>query len=315
MLIVDTSGDTDKFSQRIQAIEKMAQAHPNLAIQIVLPEKSISPLPQFSEKTTLTTSPSTIRKSVELLQTKEGAILVTAGDTRKLVAWAIREIGLLHPKVQPVLVAEFPKTRGRFVFVDVGSTLWPTPEVIGWAALAGNTAATSLLQKIPKIGLMNIGEETRKGGRELEECRLLLTDIFREQFMGNIEFNHLVDSDIDVLVTSGFLGNLTLKVSEGILGMQKGKIENACRRNPLLWPLALLFKRLAKIFRADLDWRDCAGAYLLGIKKPIIVTHGRSDTKAFLTALKRAQHPSYLEIWSRLEQDRLIKEWLSDLES
>lgn len=315
MLIVDTSGHDKEFEQRILAIEKMAQAHPDLPIQIVLPKKSISPLPQFPENTTLVTSSQTIRKSIELLRIEKQAVLVTAGNTGRFVAQAIKEIGLLHPKIQPVLVAEHPKTCGRFVLVDAGSTLWPTPEVIGWAALAGNTAATSLFQKIPIIGLLNIGEEAGKGGRELEECRLLLADIFKKQFMGNIEFNNLVNSNVDVLVTSGFLGNLALKAGEGMLGMQKRKIKNACQRNPLLWPLALLFERLSKIFWADLDWRNFAGAYLLGIKKPIIITHGRSDAAAFLTALEHAQHPNCLDIYARIKQDPLIEKWLSTLES
>lgn len=228
----------------------------------------------------------------------DNAAFLSAGDTGNMVRQLTRRVGRIvkHP---PILCSLTPKVGGTYITCDVGGgTLFPDLDGNLFAARCGEIVARSLYGKSPRIGLFNVGEEYGKGGETMNAIFHALETRYGDDFVGNVEPNHamLGHPDIDVLATTGFIGNVFLKSAEGPLGLLKESIRAKCRRAPWLTPLAWLAK---KLLLDEVAWQTYAGAYLIGMKKPALITHGRSDQRAFRYALECAAHPTTHEIWQR----------------
>lgn len=300
-LIVEMSGDEDRSEDRYQALEIFAHKHSDISFCVILKEGRCDRLfltkeGKLTQRVVHHRCRIPYQHACELLSDIEDAVLISAGDTTKLVTQAVKRVGLINPQVPPVLAAVFPKIKGEFIVTDVGGSLKLDEAGFLWTAFAATQVAKVLFGKEEiKVGLLNIGEEAGKGNAELVQIRRALELSPNHHFVGNIEFHSVVASkpDIDVLLTSGELGNHLLKISEGLIALVFGKLSSAMSSyavNESGWTTV----------RQTLSWQQYSGAYLLGVKKPIIITHGRSDEKAFFIALERACMPQTLEIWKRL---------------
>ena len=139
----------------------------------------------------------------------------------------------------------------------------------------------------PKIGLLSIGEEDAKGNELTKEAFKLIKDS-RVNFTGNIEGQDIFSGEADVVVCDGFVGNIALKVSEG-LAETIGKILKRELVKQVSGKIgALFFKKAFKSFKKRMDYSEYGGAPLLGISKPCIICHGRSTSKAIKNAIKVA---------------------------
>jgi glycerol-3-phosphate acyltransferase PlsX len=153
----------------------------------------------------------------------------------------------------------------------------------------------------PKVGLLSIGEEDAKGNELTKEALKLLKDA-DVNFIGNIEGKDIFEGEADVVVCDGFVGNITLKVSEGLAEtlskmLKKEMMEKASGKiDPSL------LKEAFKNFKLRTDYSEYGGAPLLGISKPCIISHGRSSSKAIKNAIKVAgtfQSKGVIDVISR----------------
>src|SRR5574344_1645737 len=169
------------------------------------------------------------------------------------------------------------------VFVDAGANVDEKPVVLRDFAIAGSVFAECQLGiKNPKVGLLNMGEEEKKGPASVQEAHQLLKTA-PVNFIGNIEGRDVVLGKADVIVCSGFVGNVVLKMLEGFYELHQkmfGKIDSpAGRKFDEMW-----------------DYRTAGGALLLGLKGTGIIAHGRSDAKAIEQAVKVAYQFAFTQI-------------------
>ena len=153
----------------------------------------------------------------------------------------------------------------------------------------------------PRIGLLNIGEEETKGGAELKKTFQLLKRAEDLNFIGNIEGKDIPRGVADVVVTEGFLGNVVLKMLEGVADVVKETGKYAFKKK-LSWKIAmvLLAPGIKKLKRRT-DYSEYGGAPILGFKKLAIKAHGRSNAKAIANAIKVAANSSKQNICTKIE--------------
>jgi len=293
-------GDPDKLPQRQKAVSEFNSAIASGSIQ------GLEVLSSNAEDA--------LGWGIGTLHQRENAVLVTAGDTGKVIELAAKPIiGYLGNvrKTPMVLAGILPKLRGFCVFVDMGGTFLPTLPVLTWSAIAGRVVAQVIFGKdSPTIGFLNEGEEADKGGK-IARIRQEIERQFTELGpITNVEPNRIFETDCDVIVTSGFIGNVCIKSCEGTIELIQKTIIKRCKRQPYLLPLAWFFDQLSTLFLADLDWRIHSGAYCLGCSKPVIITHSRCDKKGFFHALVKASQPKTLEIWRTLSSNPLVEQWI-----
>jgi len=212
--------------------------------------------------------------------------VVSAGNTGAVVAAGLRTRLFLKGVKRPGIAVTLPTLRGRSILMDVGANPAARPEhLLQYAVMGGLFAREMLGIETPRIGLMNIGSEEGKGNDLYRESHTLLqSSPLSGQYVGNIEGRGLYKGEADVLVCEGFVGNVVLKVSEGmaefmmkavgqaVLGSLDKEKENAARA----------LHELAQKYH----YQEEGGAPLLGIDGTCIICHGSSESRAIANALR-----------------------------
>jgi glycerol-3-phosphate acyltransferase PlsX len=221
--------------------------------------------------------------------------LVSAGSTGALVLAASRAVPLIEGVRRAALAAVYPTRKrstsnDRFaLLLDVGATVRCTAEQLLFFAYMGHAYA-SRISKVahPTIGLLNMGEEETKGDEVLVAAHKLMKSDPRLNFVGNVEGNQLPAGVADVIVCEGLLGNVVLKMAEGVFETAKN-IGDYAFKTKLRWRLglALLSSGLRQI-KALTDYGEYGGAPLLGLQKIVIKAHGRSGASTLVNAVKVA---------------------------
>lgn len=227
----------------------------------------------------------------------EGAAdgLVSAGSTGALVLATARHIPLIEGVRRAALAAVYPTRKraqnaDRFaLLLDVGATVRCTAEQLLFFAYMGHAYA-SRISKVerPTIGLLNMGEEETKGDDILVAAYQLMKNDPRLNFVGNVEGNQLPSGVADVIVCEGLLGNIVLKMAEGVFETARNIGEYAFKTK-LRWKLglALLSSGLTQL-KTITDYGEYGGAPLLGLQKIVIKAHGRSGASTLVNAVKVA---------------------------
>jgi glycerol-3-phosphate acyltransferase PlsX len=140
----------------------------------------------------------------------------------------------------------------------------------------------------PRVGLLNVGEESFKGREEVREAAALLQDEPDMELVGNVEGFDLYRGDCDVIVCDGFTGNVALKVSEGLVDMMSGMIKKAFNRNLNCKLRGLIAMPVLNTLRQEFDSRHYNGACVLGLRGIVVKSHGNADATAFYSALNYA---------------------------
>ncbi len=221
--------------------------------------------------------------------------IVSAGSTGALVLAAAKHIPLIQGVKRAALAAVYPTRERSFsndrfaLILDVGATVRCTAEQLLHFAYMGHAYA-SRISKVPSpaIGLLNMGEEETKGDEILTAAYRLMKEDPRLNFIGNVEGNDIVKGVADVIVCEGFVGNVALKMAEGLSEMATELGQFAFKRK-LLWKLGLLFLASGlKQLKEVTDYREYGGAPFLGFEKIVIKAHGRSKARAIANAVKVA---------------------------
>jgi len=221
------------------------------------------------------------------------AALVSAGPTGATMAAATFGIRRLRGVHRPALAVQLPSParRGRPVLMlDVGASTEARPQhLIQFAHLGSAFASAALGVTRPKLGLLSVGEESKKGNPLVVEAHEeLATAGGAFEFMGNVAGRDLLTGDADVVVTDGFTGNVTLKTIEGTAKAVAGAVREAARSNPMSAAGGLLLRPALSGLRREMDPDTTGGAILLGLRRVTVVGHGSSGPEGVANAVRLA---------------------------
>ena len=231
---------------------------------------------------------SSMRVAINLVKSGKVAACVSAGNTGALMAISRFVLKMLPGIDRPAICTVIPTMTGQTRLLDLGANVDCTADHLLQFAVMGSIL-TSAVEHIaaPRVGLLNIGEEDIKGNEVVKQTAELLraTDL---NFVGNVEGDGVYKGEADVVVCDGFVGNVALKVSEGLAQMLSRFLREEFERNLLTRLIALLALPVLSRFKKRLDHRRYNGASLLGLKGTVIKSHGSADVFAFSQAIKRA---------------------------
>jgi glycerol-3-phosphate acyltransferase PlsX len=231
------------------------------------------------------------------LLAEDGAdALVSAGNTGAVLLAGARHVGRLEGVKRAALAAVYPTERPHgekrdpfALMLDVGATLDAGAEELVTFAIMGSAYASLISENpSPKVALLSNGSEPYKGSAAIVEAHRVLVERGVVNFIGNLEGIDIPKGTADVIVTGGFVGNVVLKMLEGVSETVRDLARYAYRRRLAwklgLWMLASGIRRLKEFT----DWQQYGGAPILGLNKVCIKAHGRSSERAVGNAIKVA---------------------------
>ncbi len=233
---------------------------------------------------------SSIRSAIDLVKAGRADAMVSAGNSGVVMATALYVLGKLPGVERPAIAAIMPSLKDHFILLDAGANVDCKPVHLYQFAIMGEAYARFIFEKdSPRVGLLGIGEEDAKGNELTKEAFKRIRES-RVNFIGNIEGQDIFSGDADVVVCDGFVGNITLKVSEGLaetmsVMLKKELVEKTSSAKKVG---SLFFKDAFKSFKKRMDYSEYGGAPLLGISRPCIISHGRSSSKAIKNAIRVA---------------------------
>ena len=232
---------------------------------------------------------------VGLRMVREGSAhgFVTAGNTGAAMATAKIVLGAVPGVDRPALAAVFPTAPGNpAMLLDVGANVDCTPQNLEQFAIMGDVYFRAMFGKRPgapgpRVGLLSIGEEETKGNDLTREAFQLLKQL-PLNFIGNVEGRDLYNGQVDVIVADGFVGNVALKISEGVANLVRTALKESLKATITRQVGALLSRSAFTDFKKRLDHTEYGGAPLLGLKGVCIITHGSSNANAMKNAIRVA---------------------------
>ncbi len=232
---------------------------------------------------------SSIKVAVDLVKSGEADAIVSAGNSGVVIAKALFILGKLRGIDRPAIATVMPTLKGLFVLIDAGANVDCKPGHLLQFAIMGESYAKSIFDiDNPKVGLLGIGEEDVKGNELTKETFKLLKDS-GINFIGNIEGKNVFMGDADVVVCDGFVGNITLKISEGLAEVIVKILKKEISQGAMGKIGYLFLKGALRSFKKKTDYAEYGGAPLLGVSKPCIISHGRSSSKAIKNAIALAE--------------------------
>ncbi len=251
---------------------------------------------------------SSIRVASRLV--RDGVVqgLVSAGNTGAVMATAKTVQGMVHGVDRPALSTVFPTVKGTpVVMMDVGANVDCSPQMLAQFAVMGDIYSRVIFEnKSPRVGLLSIGEEEHKGN-ELTHAAWPLLSSLPINFIGNVEGGDLYSGKADVIVCDGFIGNVALKVSEGVIEIIVKMLKESLQGSIPAQMGYLLASKALKGFKRRLDYSEYGGAPLLGVKGVCIICHGRSNANAIKNAIHIAATFAEKRINQRIEGE--LKRW------
>lgn len=233
---------------------------------------------------------SSIRVAARLVRDGHAQGLISAGNTGAAMAISKVVMGVLPGVHRPAIAQVFPTLKGTLaVLIDVGANVDCTPEMLTDFAVMGAAYSHVVCHREnPRIGILSIGEEEHKGNELTREATPLLKQL-PINFIGNVEGQDLYSGHADVIVCDGFIGNVALKVSEGLVITVKSLLRESLEAN-LTRQLGYALSRGAfEDFRKRVDYTEYGGAPLLGVKGVCVICHGRSNAHAIKNAIRVAR--------------------------
>jgi glycerol-3-phosphate acyltransferase PlsX len=235
---------------------------------------------------------SSIHIGLALLKENSASAFVSAGNTGAVMAISLITLGRLKGVDRPAITTVLPNLKSQTFLLDVGANVDCKPAHLLQFAIMGEAYAKYVLKKQnPKVGLLNIGEEEGKGN-ELTKKAYRLLKLAKERglmnFIGNAEGRDIYSGRFDVIVCDGFVGNVALKLSESLARILERILREEIDRHLVSKVGALTLKPAIKSFKKRVDYAEWGGAPLLGVKAPVIISHGSSNAKAIKNAIKVA---------------------------
>jgi glycerol-3-phosphate acyltransferase PlsX len=247
---------------------------------------------------------SSIRVAARLVRDGLADGVVSAGNTGAVMATAKLVQGMLPGVDRPALASAFPTLKGTpVVVVDVGANVDCSPRMLAQFAVMGDIYSRIIFRTHrPRVGLLSIGEEEHKGN-ELTRAATPLLKALPIHFIGNVEGRDIYAGETDVIVCDGFIGNVALKVSEGLVEMVYHMLRESLEATITRKIGYVLARTAFKEFKKRVDYSEYGGAPLLGVKGVCIITHGRPNANAIKNAIRVAAEFAEGKINERIEAE------------
>ena len=237
---------------------------------------------------------SSINVAVKMVKDKRAEAFVSAGNTGAVVCAGSLFLKILPGVYRPGISVLLPTLKNVVQMIDMGANIDAKPEHLLQYGIMGTIYSKHVLgKKNPSVGLLNIGEEETKGSEFVKETFKLLEQDKNINFIGNVEGRDIYVGNCDVIVCDGFLGNVVLKVSEGLADAIKEMLKRKLSTNIVTKLGALLSAPAFKALKRETDYSEYGGAPLLGIDGVCIIAHGGSSANAIKNAI-RVAHESLL---------------------
>jgi phosphate acyltransferase len=307
-LAIDAMGGDHAPKEIVLGAMRAIQEYPNLQITLVGDESKINAFLSNKERIEVLHTDEVILATdepVRAVRRKKNASMVlaaqlvsdgiadaciSAGNTGALMAAGLFVVGRIEGIERPALTPTLPTIGGEgFLLLDVGANVDAKPEHLLQYAIMGSIYSEKVrgIQN-PRVGLLNIGTEEKKGN-DLTKQSFDLLKAAPINFVGNVESRDLLNGVADVVVTDGFTGNMVLKTIEGtalsVFKMLKGALTSSLK-NKLA---AAVLKPDLNQLKSKMDYSEYGGAGLFGLKAPVIKAHGSSDSQAIFSAIRQAK--------------------------
>ena len=272
-----------------------------LSIQVVHASEQVT-MNDSAARVLRTKRDSSLRVAARLVHEGAAQGWVSAGNTGAVMATAKVLQGMLPGVDRPALASSFPTLSGTpAVMIDVGANVDCSARMLAQFAIMGNVYARILLHKDdPRVALLSIGEEENKGNDLTRNATPLLKSL-PLNFIGNVEGRDLFTGIVDVIVCDGFIGNVALKVSEGMSDVIRQLLHLSLKATLKRQIGYFLSKPAFRDFRKKVDYTEYGGAPLLGVRGVCIICHGRSNGVAIKNAIRLAAEFAQAEIGQQIE--------------
>ncbi|MCY1279288.1 Phosphate acyltransferase [compost metagenome] len=231
---------------------------------------------------------SSMRRALEMVRGGQAQACVSAGNTGALMALSRYVLKTLPGIDRPAMVAAIPTARGHCHLLDLGANVDCSAEHLYQFAVMGAVAVEALGVERPRVALLNVGTEDIKGNQQVKLAANLLQQARGLNYIGYIEGDGLYRGEADVVVCDGFVGNILLKSSEGLVGMISARMEALFKQSlgsRLVGSLALpILRRL----QGELAPARHNGASFLGLQGIVVKSHGSAGPDGFQSAIRRA---------------------------
>jgi glycerol-3-phosphate acyltransferase PlsX len=237
---------------------------------------------------------------VNLVKDGSADACVSAGNTGALMAISRFVLKTLPGIDRPAIASVLPTMKGSTYMLDLGANVDCTPEhLLQFAVMGASLVAAVEHRDRPTIGLLNIGEEAIKGNEVVKQAAELLR-ASGLNFVGNVEGDGIYRGAADIIVCDGFVGNVALKTSEGLVQMLASFLREEFTRNIFAKLSALVALPVITRFRRRVDHRRYNGATLLGLRGIVVKSHGSADSYAFQRAVERAAEEARNDVLARI---------------
>lgn len=236
-----------------------------------------------------------------MLKERRGNVFISAGNTGALLTGALLILGRLKGVDRPALGASIPTKSGKCLLIDAGLNTTCKPINYAQFGIFGSYYVKSLYNKEnPKVGLVNMGTEAKKGTEILRKAYELLksTDL---NFIGNIEGKDIPLGNVDVAVCDGYVGNVMLKFLEGTGSFFTGIIKGMFRRTIFSKISTLFVMKDMKAFKKMIDPTEDSGAPVLGVNGIVIKSHGNSNDKAIKNVILKAYNLANSNVFNQIK--------------
>ena len=232
---------------------------------------------------------SSLVKGLTMLKNGEADAFVSAGSTGALHVGTSLIVRTVKGVKRPALATPMPGAKQNFLLLDCGANVECRPEMLNAFGTMGSVYAEKVMgRETPKVALVNNGAEDTKGTPTYREAHKLLKANPCIHFAGNIEPRYIMDGEVDVVVCDGFVGNVVLKLTEGVAKTLLGMLKKIFLQNLITKLSYLGIKGGLGELKRMMDSEEVGGAPLLGAAKPVIKAHGSSDDAAIRGAIRQA---------------------------
>lgn len=311
-LAIDAMGGDHGLSVTIPACVRAAQNNPDLTLLLVgdqpqltafLKAKGISLSGQFSivhapEVVAMDELPShalrnkknsSMRVAINLVKEGRAEACVSAGNTGALMATARFVLKTLPGIDRPAIIAELPTLTGKTRVIDLGANVDSCAEHLFQFAVMGSALVQALDKKArPKIGLLNIGVEEIKGNDQVKRTAHMLAECNFLNYVGYVEGDDFYSGQVDLVVCDGFVGNVTLKASEGLAKLMLTVLKESFTQNWFSKLVGFMAQPVLLHLKNRMDPARYNGASLIGLKGIVVKSHGGANERAFQFAIEEA---------------------------
>jgi glycerol-3-phosphate acyltransferase PlsX len=277
--------------------------HHGLAVEVVHAAEIIT-MNDHAAKAVRTKRDSSMRVAARLVREGKAAGVISAGNTGAMMVTCKTVLGALPGVDRPALAGVFPTSRGTAaIMVDVGANVDCKPQHLEQFAIMGEVYSRAIFGILrPRVGLLSIGEEEHKGN-ELTRGAFERLSRLPLDFLGNVEGRDVYNGKADVIVCDGFIGNVALKISEGLVETIKYMLKEALSATLVTKVGYVLSRQAYADFKKRLDYSEYGGAPLLGLRGCAIICHGSSNANAIKNAVRVAKEFSERAINARIEEE------------